>query len=170
MPTWNSLGMKTPVNTQRVLSYIRISTYHLVRDKTLEATLPREMRRDSHATEWNIILCKPDKMWVLKLDVDPNYSCFKADPTALQSTFFFFSFPLDKALTVEVRMRMNRPPHQSAARSNLVGSPASSWLVKWPKEARPKPISQIPGVQPDPGGGWVRAIPLSTHFFFLSII
>lgn len=42
---------------------------------------------------------------------------------------FFFSFVLDKELIMEVGMRKSRPPHQSAAGSNLVGSLTYSWLV-----------------------------------------
>lgn len=67
--------------------------------------------------------------------VQPNYSCFKA---ALKSAFSFFPFPLDKALIVEVRMRTNRPPHQSAARSNLVGSLTYSWRVAMAKGGETK--------------------------------
>lgn len=90
---------------------------------------------------WNIILHKWDKKWVLNLHVQQNYSCYKADPTALQSAFF--SFLLDKALVMEVRMRKNRPPDQSSARSNLV---EEAWLTmacyngqrRWDQSLSPK--------------------------------
>lgn len=99
---------------------------------------------------WNIILRKWDKKWVLNLHVQQNYSCYKADPTALQSAFF--SFLLDKALIMEVKMRKNRPPDQSSARSNLVEEAwLTAGLLQWPEEVRPKPISQIPAVQPNTG-------------------
>ena len=63
---------------------------------------------------------------------------FQSRSNSTTKCLFFFSFPLDKALIVEVRMRTNRPPHQSAARSNPVGSPTSSWLVTMAKGAETK--------------------------------
>lgn len=76
--------------------------------------------------------------------MSPEPSCstklqlFQSRSKSIKKCLFFFSFPLDKAFIMEVRMRTNRPPHQSPPRSNLVGSPTSSWLVTMAKGGETK--------------------------------
>lgn len=45
------------------------------------------MRWDSHATEWNVILCKPDKIWVL----NPCSTKLQLFQSSTKKCLFFFS-------------------------------------------------------------------------------